>query len=81
MTERKWTPGPWRIDSDDCGNVDVISVDDWVVAEKAGNDAHLIAAALDLYEALEDALDWHDGEDNETIAKWRSALAKARGEQ
>lgn len=51
--ETKWTPGTWVVVVDEWGYVDVVSKDDWVVCEKAGVDANLIAAAPDLYEALE----------------------------
>lgn len=51
----------------------------------AAPDAHLIAAAPELYEALYEALSkggWglNDILDGETVAKMRAALAKARGE-
>lgn len=45
--------------------------------------AHLIAAAPDLYEALEDVADLYQNtsDENPVALKIRSALAKARGEQ
>lgn len=41
--------------------------------------ARLIAAAPELLVALKEAIAFHDGEDNETLASWRSAIAKAEG--
>lgn len=41
--------------------------------------ARLIAAAPDLLSALREAVEFHDDEDNETIARWRAAIAKAEG--
>lgn len=92
-----WTPGPWWVEGE------VVCAPDgdnfpWYVAiaERCGypNDqsranAHLIAAAPELYEALE-ALSEHftqvvkafrvDSEEHETLVAARAALAKARGE-
>lgn len=43
------TPRPWVVEAPDrWGNIDVVTVDDWVVCEKASHDAHLIALAPDL---------------------------------
>ena len=91
MTDQpKWTPGPWRYDRTngspttgehmiagakpgylaevrDCGSGDVRA------------NTHLIAAAPDLYAALEQIVfDW-DGEPEDMFAA-RAALAKARGD-
>lgn len=92
MTERKWTPGPWVVVSDESATqvkgFPCIYATDYTVVGTEGMfgdidedfaNAHLIAAAPDLYDALSDAISWHDGEDNQTIAEWRAALAKAEG--
>lgn len=92
MTERKWTHGPWVwVDGDleDRGGEPVAyhSCHGGVVVNDAN--AHLIAAAPDLYEALE--LMRHEyrtalrisGVDemtSKTMATANAALAKARGE-
>ena len=90
MTERKWTPGPW--DADDMA---VRTNDKALVSLVYGNgdgslfkaNAHLIAAAPELYEALKlfvDAtpkLDMSDPCMVERVNRARAALAKARGEK
>jgi len=107
MTERKWTPGPWVRDCWDilgdaqrhgggtgavCEAAYPSGTDDkyWSSGE-AGANAHLIAAASDLYEALEEVLDGlgflsggdHEleglGISEERGAEIRATLAKARG--
>ena len=105
MTERKWTKGPWVWDkrhpfnvySDDATGSIVSTTDGFKYAprhdaEKQAN-ANLIAAAPDLYEALEKCLgslmsNYHneyDGvysdSDFDNIERpYLAALAKARGE-
>lgn len=86
MANEKWTPGPWRID----GSLAIYSADDSFIAdvtyltdEKEQANANLIAAAPELYEALNDLL-------NEAIngtvpllaqiEKVSKVLRKARGE-
>ena len=56
MTERTWTPGPWAVSNDE--NRTIIAPDKMPVAYyvDSGDDA-LIAAAPDLYEALENLID------------------------
>ena len=92
MTDQpKWTPGPWEV---------AATADDLVVKGRAkiastypsdgdvwGNaNAHLIAAAPDMAEALEKALNFitnTESEMGETLPcgdAARAALAKARGE-
>ena len=83
MSETKWTPGPWSVD----GTTDDVCID--VVAGPDGprfslvlhcgsnpDDAHLIAAAPELYEFIAGLVDhrWLDH------AAARKLLAKARGE-
>jgi len=96
MTERKWTPGPWDAmatgwieagDGDPIALINDSGLPNSIFDEDLPN-AHLIAAAPDLYEALEwlsDAvlalgrLD-DSGHILNAINKADVALAKARGE-
>lgn len=100
MSERKWTPGPWTvrqayrsiISASPTGYDDAESIEAYgghLVCESVKWDANaqLIAAAPDLYEALDylvsctqlaDDADWSEGDDPLSAA--RAALAKARGE-
>ena len=90
-----WTPGPWAVGK----NGDVNSKDGLVVVvgvsyeigkaarDRDKADARLIAAAPDLYEALEWAVNHFDGDtkcnanqETNCIEKCRDALAKARGD-
>lgn len=94
MTETKFTPGPWQTHiSEVRGDLCVISERAWICGEilnrvrsipeeEARANAHLIAAAPDVYEALEAAANsagfqymWPN-----TRSKIEAALAKARGE-
>lgn len=57
-----------------------LSLEDFV---NRTNDAHLMAAAPDLLEALESSVEWHEsviGESFFPIAEVRAAIAKARGQ-
>jgi hypothetical protein len=61
MSETKFTPGPWRYDYEDgyCGEI-IASTGKTVATftdEPSAQDAHLIAAAPDMYEELECARD------------------------
>jgi len=99
MSETKFTPGPWhwvdvgsRICIENKSGDDIASVLNYAEPEIEIADAHLIAAAPELYEALIDMFNgwqyirqshgdlygvgWDRAED-----KARAALAKARGEQ
>lgn len=96
--EAKFTPGPWVIDAgfDGSGNFNqywqVHDGSDAIVCSTmfcmAGNkeaNAHLIAAAPDLYEALSRIESIIEGafpnlNDGEAMRDARAALAKARGE-
>lgn len=103
MTETTFTPGPWSIvDRPDLA-FRFGTDDGWEIVVEVGNDkqrrgvaicpglqanAHLIAAAPDMYAALvtieRDArpINWDEFDDSEADA-WRvvtAALAKARGE-
>lgn len=89
----KWTPGPWiggTWEGDDTCEV----LDDnlmLVARTKTEANAHLIAAAPDLYEALEQARDTilelinarnseAEGSDEDWVGGINAALSKARGE-
>lgn len=95
MTERKWTPGPWEKTSE---SGEIASREGVYIARAIGTvteegkaNAHLIAAAPDLYEALE----WAEDElasyapdpscrskiTDDILVRVRTALDKARGEQ
>lgn len=96
--DRKWTPGPWVMDEENQGewgvNYSIQMANNRLVdvAEMVGTkeDANIIAAAPDLYEALEGMLrhscvadavaDMKDAEDHAFERIARSALAKASGE-
>lgn len=92
--ECKWTTGPWEVEQDDEGSWAVLKSGSFVTfafptecgaGGSAKYNAHLIAAAPDLYEALEKViLVYHDddlGDDLfEAIKEAMPALAKARGE-
>lgn len=96
MSETRWTPGPWGL---------AVAIDIWIKAgpvhvatiPRAGDgdwsphNAHLIASAPDLYQALKDlieecesAFDGIDGTGPSTfyqqIERAEKALRKARGE-
>lgn len=92
MSKEKWTPGPWVVvDGSLTDNISVNSVDgDYYIATThgwAGIDAdddtcaansHLISAAPELYEALQNAI--AAGLPEDVWQEARAALAKARGE-
>ena len=101
MTDQpKWTPGPWAVERNKrtWGWVDVVGpslgvggptqATDLTLADEVKRiaEAHLIAAAPDLYAALEKALNFitnTESEMGETLPcgdAARAALAKARGE-
>lgn len=95
-TETKFTPGPWHYS----GLGEVIQRDEreficntkWDGFDGVNEfrnarweqNAHLIAAAPDLYAALEAIIAWEQSEDGpfawEVLGQAKSALAKARGE-
>lgn len=90
----KWTPGPWRVkrwSAYESGVVAPVNGQDSDVCGYALHaNAHLIAAAPDLFEALEIALpalaflQEREGSslaDQLRFAKARAAIAKALGEQ
>lgn len=94
--ERKWTPGPWVagpryrsiISDNPTGYEDEDSIEAYgghLVCESVKWDAnaHLIAAAPDLYEALKRAAMWIEAGNDRTgpvLRQCYAALDKARGE-
>lgn len=97
MSEAKFTKGPWRLgDKSHYGYFNIGSENGFVViAEEnygapyidvSDEDAHLIAAAPELYEALAETERYFSDEDGLDEAEYdyrhrvRAALAKARGE-
>jgi hypothetical protein len=96
MTERKWTPGPWDISYDNDTGPNDDCFHEWmdvgpakITGQYRGRDlanARLIAAAPDLYEALEFLLSCYrfgavtSGKDR-AIREAAVALAKANPER
>lgn len=91
----KFTPGPWKVYEPynlEKNTYGIDSMDEYVVVWMGLNkeqgirkiyDAHLIAAAPDLYEALETVLQAIESGDvvSGVIGEAKQALAKARGEK
>lgn len=93
---RKWTPGPWTVDDGDSEAFGVFSADGAGICYLSENpyrglglrpedsaNANLIAAAPDMYEALETMLAIFAPKlslPGSMASKARAALAKARGE-
>lgn len=92
MTEQKHTRGPWKIGENDS---EVISHDGALVAAVYADatssrraNAHIIAASLDMLEALKEAQQWLSGivdgndildADRECLERIDAAIAKAEG--
>lgn len=90
MSQNKpaFTPGPWKM-----ADLAIYDSDkDWLASVDTFSDGHLIAAAPELYEALEGLVEmyvdlvssgdcghWDPEKEMQVIAA-RAALAKARGE-
>ena len=82
MSEKKWTPGPWMVRTTEGPNAgdgfDVlgscVSSLTWIEPDDnqdhAQANAHLIAAAPDLYEALEMALDRMESDWKDIDFEW-----------
>ena len=86
MSETKFTPGPWKIGAYESGRM---AVDGANGEEVTGyidiEDAHLIAAAPELYEALKLLVSYgnvfaHKSGQASPYEMAQTALAKARGE-
>lgn len=83
-SETKHTPGPWAADRDN----DVVTSDGTGIAAVHGEDAdneqanaRLIAAAPDLYWALERVAHWNGkGDPTDLIRQARNAIAKAEAQ-
>lgn len=73
------TPGPWHYEAGRvwrCGDYE-----DAVAYMDDERDGHLIAAALDLLEAIEGLIPmWESGIDEPWVSKAREAIKKAKGE-
>jgi len=86
MNEIKgYTPGPWKVDRPyirGAGRVIATLESGRNEGEDAAN-ARLIAAAPELFEALENLMDFlfHGKKDRQTILRATAALAKARGDE
>jgi hypothetical protein len=84
MEKPKFTPGPWRVKSDvdpQCPWIEVSSeLDETLICDACTvADAYLIAAAPDMFTALEDA--FANGMISyRLMGVIRAALAKARGQ-
>jgi len=91
--ETKFTPGPWNVDPDYPGDIQAggaeiataFDTHDAVTttadADTAIANAHLIAAAPDLYAALERVLRWQPNDSaSDLVAVAEAALSRARGE-
>lgn len=95
MSETKFTPGPWFVSTANDENAYEMGVQSehdvkWHVCDICGGrdidqqaNAHLIAAAPELFEALNLMVTTHDegGWPTATIMIARAALAKSRGEK
>lgn len=83
MMDKKWTPGPWAVK----GDRGIRGANGECVASTycaaPAEDAQLIAAAPELYDALQAMLDYCNAECGSKIYpghQANQALAKARGE-
>lgn len=92
MSEAKvpYTPGPWRIEEFRKGSYLVTAQNAGIAREglvaqhvPGSANARLIAAAPELFEALENLMDFlfHGKKDRQTILRATAALAKARGDE
>lgn len=90
-----FTKGPWTIKGDAVGIVDQPDTQSYGMLnfiafiyrhdfkEQSEANAHLISAAPDMYEALEQVtkyMEWAFGEEDPYVKQGKKALAKARGE-
>ena len=92
MKKSKHTPGPWRYEAEtktiraEPTNYWLATMDSWDKAVDSNANAHLIAAAPEMLEALKSIqannklMNALNGQDRETLEKIQSAIAKARGE-
>lgn len=88
----KHTPGPWLCDAGDCGGdgpgyADIYTADETIIASfnpliPGGTaNAYLMAAAPDMFDALQDALASLEisGQSDYVTGRVRAAIEKARG--
>ncbi len=95
MSELKATPGPWHLElAGDFGTLAICAEGERVTSPPYGKalaiveksephgkpNAHLISAAPELYEALEEIINTPSIGGKGGLARARKALAKARGE-
>jgi len=86
MSEAKHMPGPWsRYNDGPCPNIFIESTKGGSVCKIANNsyaeaNAHLIAAAPELLEALEAVIDYAPHEEFPFTAQVKAAIRKAKGE-
>lgn len=92
MSEARFTKGEWVVNGGwvDCEGVPICSMgDEWVTYDNDKANAHLIAAAPDMYamlEGLDELLELLDSQTHPSIEldcqqyEIRNLLAKARGE-
>ena len=97
MSKRGWTPGPWEIEQSQHGlwvgrfkdgslrevvvYLETRELNDKAMACQIDN-AHMISAAPELYEALEEAiLQLGHATPDEDFKKFSAVLARARGEE
>lgn len=78
MSETKFTPGPWRVKAAAGGTAIVLATSGTPAIVNSHENARLIAAAPDLYAALEAVVAVADRATVEFDAA-RAALLKARG--
>ena len=98
MAKAKHTPGPWWADFDGENTFDGVEIQqvgrlhyvpvanvpvDYTDREEREANARLIAAAPDLLEALDEAIEWDSHDDMGWPALWlekaETAIAKAKG--
>lgn len=83
MNAPKFTHGPWKCDSEDPRYIRSVKTKEYIAARQSSNsaDQRLIAAAPELYEALDVAvtsmLDSGYPESHAAVRQARDALAKA----
>lgn len=89
MSGEKWTPGPWIVDFESCDEEGPLRESEFTgyILDANGTEvcsrafplanAHLIAAAPEMYEALCAVDEW---ENPSCFEKVKAALKKARGE-
>lgn len=88
-SETKWTPGPWYVEGKGIaavvrgGDMTIVAVRHRLPGRRHEDNAHLIASAPKLHEALAEFVpELQSGKltEAERIEKARTALASARGE-